>query len=60
MEAFYKTLTHTFVYDGNENVIQIYETQIPINTTFLHEEFTYNNDNTLYERKDTFSWRQDF
>ena len=28
---FYKTLTHTFVYDVHGNVIQIYETQLPIN-----------------------------
>ncbi|MEP6926642.1 MAG: hypothetical protein ABI834_03345 [Ginsengibacter sp.] len=51
---FYKTLIHTFVYDVNGHVTQIYETQIPINTTFLHEEFTYNSDSTLYERKTHF------
>ncbi len=46
-----KTLTHNFFYDNAGNVSQIFETQISINTTFLHEEFSYNNDNTIHERK---------
>ncbi len=50
----YKAITHTYLYDAQARVSQIYESQISINTSFLHEEFIYNTDNTLHERKSHF------